>query len=392
MNAVSNLATYACRPETSRGRFHDEPESVNRSPFQRDRDRIIHSAAFRRLKYKTQVFVFHEGDNYRTRLTHSLEVSQIARSVSRALGGNEDVAEAVALAHDLGHTPFGHAGEDALDKAMAPYGGFDHNDQALRILTMLERRYADFDGLNLTWETLEGVVKHNGPLVGDGSGPLSITMAEYVKRHDLELHTHAGLEAQIAALADDIAYNNHDIDDGLRAGLFTIEALKEVPLAGPVLSKVEEKYPELELSRLIHETVRRMMNLMVTNLLEETRVRLANTMPQSAQDIRVLGEPTAVFLGEMRKNDKALKDFLFSSMYRHDKVNSMTDKARLVVDTLFRHFHAAPEQLPEEWQRRCDAPGNPQTARAVADYIAGMTDRYALDVYGGILPKDGSTQ
>jgi dGTPase len=391
MNAVLNLASYACRPETSRGRFHEELESANRSPFQRDRDRIIHSAAFRRLKYKTQVFVFHEGDNYRTRLTHSLEVSQIARSVSRALGGNEDVAEAVALAHDLGHTPFGHAGEDALDKAMAPYGGFDHNDQALRILTTLERRYADFDGLNLTWETLEGVVKHNGPLEGEGSGALPTTIANYVKKHDLELHTHAGLEAQIAALADDIAYNNHDIDDGLRAGLFTIEALKKVPLAGPVLSEVEGKYPGLELSRLIHETVRRMIHLMVTDLLEETRSRLAAAKPQSAQDIRNLGEPTAVFSEEMRKNDRALKEFLFSSMYRHDRVTLMTDKARRVVGELFRHFHHAPDQLPEEWQQRCDAPERPRTARAIADYIAGMTDRYALDVHGGIFPEDGET-
>ncbi|MDP7669376.1 MAG: deoxyguanosinetriphosphate triphosphohydrolase [Alphaproteobacteria bacterium] len=391
MNAVLNLASYACRPETSRGRFHEELESANRSPFQRDRDRVIHSAAFRRLKYKTQVFVFHEGDNYRTRLTHSLEVSQIARSVSRALGGNEDVAEAVALAHDLGHTPFGHAGEDTLDKAMAPYGGFDHNDQALRILTTLERRYADFDGLNLTWETLEGVVKHNGPLEGEGSGALPTTIANYVKKHDLELHTHAGLEAQIAALADDIAYNNHDIDDGLRAGLFTIEALKKVPLAGPVLSEVEGKYPGLELSRLIHETVRRMIHLMVTDLLEETRSRLAAAKPKSAQDIRNLGEPTAVFSKEMRKNDRALKEFLFSSMYRHDRVTLMTDKARRVVGELFRHFHHAPDQLPEEWQQRCDAPERPQTARAIADYIAGMTDRYALDVHGGIFPEDGET-
>jgi len=389
MNAVLNLAPYACRPETSRGRFHDEPESESRSSFQRDRDRIIHSAAFRRLKYKTQVFVFHEGDNYRTRLTHSLEVSQIARSVSRALGGNEDVAEAVALAHDLGHTPFGHAGEDALDLVMVSYGGFDHNEQALRILTTLERRYAEFNGLNLTWETLEGVVKHNGPLVGEGCDPLPSTIAEYVKDHDLELHTHAGLEAQIAALADDIAYNNHDIDDGLRAGLFSIEALKEVPLAGPVLSRVEKKYPGLELSRLIHETVRRMINLMVTDLLEETRTRLADANSQSAQEIRELGTPTAVFSDEMQKNDKALKKFLFSSMYRHDRVNRMTDKARQVVEELFRHFHDAPDQLPEEWEQRCKLPGSPQTARAVADYIAGMTDRYALGVHEGIFPGNG---
>ncbi len=242
--AQAVLAPYACRPEDSRGRLHAEPDSAMRSPFQRDRDRIIHSAAFRRLKHKTQVFVYHEGDHYRTRLTHSLEVAQIARTISRALGLNEDLAEALALAHDLGHTPFGHAGEDALAEVMRPFGGFDHNDQTLRILTRLEQRYAEFDGLNLTWETLEGTVKHNGPLLRPGeSAPLPATIAEYVGRHDLELATWPSAEAQVAALSDDIAYNNHDIDDGLRAGLFAVADLAEVPLVGPVVARGRRALP-----------------------------------------------------------------------------------------------------------------------------------------------------
>ncbi|MEQ8369201.1 MAG: dNTP triphosphohydrolase, partial [Alphaproteobacteria bacterium] len=268
------LAPYACRPQHSRGRLYAEAESPGRSAFQRDRDRVVHSTAFRRLQYKTQVFVFHEGDHYRTRLTHSLEVAQIARSVARRLGGHEDLAEALALAHDLGHTPFGHAGESALNEAMADHGGFDHNGQTLRILTLLERRYAAFDGLNLTWETLEGVVKHNGPLIdragGDTSG-LAYAIAAYAARHDLQLHTHAGLEAQIAALADDIAYNNHDLDDGLRAGLFSVADLAELPLADAAVAEVVERYPDLEAGRLVHETVRRLINRMVADMIDESR-------------------------------------------------------------------------------------------------------------------------
>ncbi|MGY8992447.1 MAG: dGTP triphosphohydrolase, partial [Rhodospirillales bacterium] len=249
------LAPYACHPGASRGRLYDEPESATRSPFQRDRDRIIHSAAFRRLEYKTQVFVNHEGDFFRTRLTHSLEVSQIARSACRSLNLNEDIAEALALAHDLGHTPFGHAGEDALQEMMAPYDGFDHNAQSLRIITHLEQRYAEFDGLNLTWETIEGVVKHNGPLIGakGNNKPLPKAIVEYNNKHDLEIDTYASAEAQVASLADDIAYNNHDIDDGLRAGLFAIDDLKDVPLVGPVFSEVQKSYPDIDTSRMIHE-------------------------------------------------------------------------------------------------------------------------------------------
>jgi len=380
MNDATPQAPFACTPQTSRGRRFPEPESPPRSPFQRDRDRIIHSAAFRRLKYKTQVFVYHEGDNYRTRLTHSLEVSQIARSVARALGVNEDMAEAVALAHDLGHTPFGHAGEDALNAAMEPFGGFDHNDQALRILTQLERRYAEFDGLNLTWETLEGVIKHNGPL----TGPLPTTIAHYPKTHDLEVHTYASLEAQIAALADDIAYNNHDIDDGLRAKLFTIDDLADVPLAGPVVYEIQKRYPDLELPRLVHETVRRLINLMVHDLLDETNRRLAQAKPRSAQDIREFGSPIAAFSDTMGENDKALKKFLFASMYRHERVNVMTANAGRVMAELFTYFHGNPGALPESWPAEADGPGTAITARLVADYIAGMTDRYALKAHDDI--------
>ncbi len=383
----SPAAAFACRPEESRGRDFAEPESPTRTCFQRDRDRIVHAGAFRRLKYKTQVFVYHEGDYYRTRLTHSIEVAQIARSISRALGLNEDLAEAVALAHDFGHTCFGHAGEDALNQAMAPHGGFDHNEQTFRILTLLERRYAEFDGLNLTWETLEGIVKHNGPLVGPGAGPnardgesVPATVAAYCRdKRDLELDTFASAEAQVAALSDDIAYNNHDIDDGLRAGLFSLDDLRDLPSVGPVLAEVEARYPGLEESRVIHETIRRVIDLMVTNLLAETRRRIAELRPDSAAAVRALPAPLVAFSDEMRQNDRALRTFLFQRMYRHYKVNRMTSKARRVVRELFDHYLARPDCLPDEWQ--AEARDLPEAARArlVADYIAGMTDRYALD-------------
>ena len=375
MCAQSVLASYACHPEKSRGRLHAEPESATRTCFQRDRDRIIHSAAFRRLEYKTQVFVNHEGDFFRTRLTHSLEVSQIARSVCRCLNLNEDLAEALALAHDLGHPPFGHAGEFALQEMMAPYGGFDHNAQSIKVVTRLETRYAEFDGLNLTWEALEGVVKHNGPLKGD----IPLGIAEYLPEHDLEIHTYASAEAQIAALADDIAYNNHDIDDGLRAGLFSIDDLTDVPLVGPVIAQVRKAYPDLDESRLIHETVRRMIGLMVEDLLDETRRRLADAKPQSPDDVRGLGAPVAAFSDAMKANDSALKKFLFANMYRHYKVNRMTSKARRVVKDLFNLLVDEPQCLPTEWRRAAKGRGDIVTAQLVADYVAGMTDRHALD-------------
>ncbi|MCK6454390.1 MAG: deoxyguanosinetriphosphate triphosphohydrolase [Alphaproteobacteria bacterium] len=386
MPALLNLAVFACRAEQSRGRRHAEPESRMRSAFQRDRDRIIHSAAFRRLKYKTQVFVYHEGDYYRTRLSHSLEVAQIARTVSRALGLDEDLAEALALAHDLGHTPFGHSGEDALDEAMKPYGGFDHNDQTLRVLTLLERRYAEFDGLNLTWETLEGVVKHNGPL--DDPPP---SIRAYVAEHDLELATWPGAEAQVAALADDIAYNNHDIDDGLRAGLFDVDALAEVPLVGPVFADLMARYPGLERGRLIHEAVRALIGLMVEDLLDETNRRLAAGKPQSADEIRRMDRPVVAFSDAMRANDGALKRFLFQRMYRHYRVNRMTSKARRVVRDLFDLFLAEPETLPTEWREQTTGAATPTTARVVADYIAGMTDRYALDEHSRLFNPYGAS-
>ena len=372
-------APYASHPKKSRGRLHPEPESDMRSPFQRDRDRIIHSTAFRRLKHKTQVFVYHEGDLYRTRLTHSLEVAQIARSVARALGLDEDLAEALALAHDLGHTPFGHAGEDALNAEMRPYGGFSHNDQTLRILTSLERRYAEFDGLNLSWETLEGTVKHNGPLAGRSNRrPLPPSIAEYDRRHPLELDTHPGLEAQVAALADDIAYNNHDIDDGLRAGLFAVADLAEVPLVGPVFADLNQRYPGLEEPRLIHEAIRRLIDRMVRDLVAETGKRLQEEGVRSVEEVRHLGQPLAAFSEEMRNHDRALKHFLYERMYRHYRVNRMSSKARRVVHELFQLFLAEPECLPAEWQA-LTGPGKTDTARVVADYLAGMTDRFALD-------------
>ncbi len=375
------LAPYACSPLQSRGRFHAEPESATRTCFQRDKDRIIHSGAFRRLEYKTQVFVNHEGDFFRTRLTHSLEVSQIARSVCRCLDLNEDLAESLALAHDLGHPPFGHAGEDALKEMMEPYGGFDHNAQSLRVVTRLEARYAGFDGLNLTWETLEGVVKHNGPLLGPGKSvdDLPRTISDYTENHDLEIGTYAGAEAQVAAIADDIAYNNHDIDDGLRAGLFTVEDLADVPLAGPVFAEVRKTYPDLDPSRMIHEAVRRMIGLMVNDLLTETKRRLAEAGPKSAADVRGLDTPVAAFSQTMRGHDKGLKAFLFENMYRHYKLNRMTSKARRVVRDLFRLLVSEPGCLPTEWRKKAGEPDSAVTAELVADYIAGLTDRFALD-------------
>jgi dGTPase len=374
------LAPYASKPEESRGRLHPEPEHPTRSAFQRDRDRIIHSTAFRRLTHKTQVFVYHEGDHYRTRLTHSLEVAQIARTISRALGLDEDLAETLALAHDLGHTPFGHAGEEALNAEMARFGGFSHNDQTLRILTRLERRYAEFDGLNLTWESLEGTVKHNGPLRGAGiERSVPPTIAEYDSCHPLALETFPSAEAQVAALADDIAYNNHDIDDGLRAGLFAVADLADVPLVGPVFHGVAARYPGIEEPRLIHESIRRLIDRMVGDLIGETCGRLADSTLGSVDEVRELNAPIVDFSDEMRRNDRALKEFLFERMYRHHRVKRMSSKAHRVVHDLFALYLAEPQRLPREWRELAAGPNEPSTARVAADYLAGMTDRFALD-------------
>ena len=375
------LAAYSTLPWESRGRLHAEREDPTRSPFQRDRDRIIHSTAFRRLKHKTQVFVYHEGDHYRTRLTHSLEVAQIARTICRTLKLDEDLGEAVALAHDLGHTPFGHAGEEALHGAMKPYAGFDHNAQTLRILTKLEDRYAEFNGLNLTWETLEGAVKHNGPLLKPGRtlDSLPAAIVEYCRDHDLELVGHAGPEAQVAALSDDIAYNNHDIDDGLRAGLFEVNDLLELPLVGEMFTIVTQKYPGIDQTRLIHEAVRRVINAMVEDVLAETRKRLKETAPKSVDDIRALGRPVVAFSERMAATDRTVKAFLYKRMYEHWKLNRSHSKARRVVVDLFELLFAEPNCLPSPWREKAEQAATHARARVVADYIAGMTDRFALD-------------
>ena len=381
LSGAEYRAPYASDPGQSRGRRFDEPESRTRSIYQRDRDRIIHSGAFRRLQYKTQVFVFHEGDHYRTRLTHSLEVAQIARSLSRVLKIDEDLAEALALAHDLGHPPFGHAGEEGLQKVMAPYGGFDHNGQALRLVTHLEARYAGFDGLNLTWETLEGLAKHNGPLIAapGQTERLPWAVADYAAQQDLELHTQPGIEAQIAAVSDDIAYNTHDVDDGLRAGLFTMDDLAELPLLGPVIGEISANHSDLDQSRMIHETTRRMIDRMVDDLLTETRARLDADKPGSASEIRALHRPVVAMSDEMMASNKVLKAFLFERMYRHYRVNRMTSKARRVVGELFDLFLSDPGCLPTSWRSRAEELEDTARARLVVDYIAGMTDRYALD-------------
>ena len=385
MAGPNAFAPFACHPETTRGRRFPEPESATRSAYQRDRDRIVHSAAFRRLKHKTQVFVYHEGDHYRTRLTHSLEVAQVARSISRILGLDEDLAEALALAHDLGHTPFGHAGEEALDIAMEGYGGFDHNAQTLRILTTLEHRYAEFDGLNLTWEALEGVVKHNGPLLDSeghcltAAGALPVAIVEYNGDHDLELDTYPGAEAQVAALSDDIAYDSHDVEDGLRAGLFVLDDLAPVPLVGPIIGEVTEKYPGLDQARLIHEVIRRLIDRMVGDLVAETQRRLAEAEPDSAEALRHLPAPVVAFSDVMAGEERELKSFLFKNMYTHYKQVRSHNRARRVVTDLFNLFLAEPDCLPTEWGAKADGAATPHTARLVADYIAGMTDRYALD-------------
>lgn len=372
------LAAYACRPDQSRGRVHAEPESRHRTPFQRDRDRIIHASAFRRLKYKTQVFVYHEGDHYRTRLTHTLEVAQIARTLARALMVNEDLAEAIALAHDLGHTPFAHIGEVYLQKCMEPYGGFDHNDQSLRVLTTLERRYPAWNGLNLSYETLEGVVKHNGPLASGAHDSVQALQAQM----DLRLSTHAPLEAQVAALADDVAYNNHDVEDGLRAGLFTLADLEGLALLAESLRTVRTQWPGMEARYLVPAMVREMIGAMVEDILQETRSRLEELRPDSPDDIRMAGRQCVAFSPAMQNKVDELRDFLFERMYRHYTINRIWLKVERIVTDLFTAFTKNYRLLPDPWQRRVEEAGalgcERACARVVCDYIAGMTDRFAI--------------
>ncbi len=379
-------AAYAQDPAQARGRLVHEQESAFRSCYQRDRDRIIHSSAFRRLKHKTQVFVEHEGDYFRTRLTHSIEVAQVARTIAGALRLNGELTEAVALAHDLGHTPFGHTGEDALDALMQPYGGFDHNAQAVRIVTALERHYAEFDGLNLTWDTLEGIAKHNGPVTGD----LPYALADYNARHDLELHTHASAEAQVAALADDIAYNNHDLHDGLRAGLFAEADICALPIIGEAYAIVEAKYPALDLYRRRHEALRRVFGVMVEDVITTSSAVLTETGVTSAHDIRHLGRPVIRFSDALWRDLKVIRAFLFKHMYRAPAVVEMRERVTSVVEELFPYFMENAEALPEAWHADVAAAADDtQLARLISDYIAGMTDRYALQAHAKLLGGPG---
>ena len=378
------IAPYASDPARARGRRYPEEESSFRSCFQRDRDRIIHASAFRRLKHKTQVFVEHEGDYFRTRLTHSIEVAQVARTMAGALGLNQELTEAVALAHDLGHTPFGHTGEDALNALMAPYGGFDHNAQAVRIVTALERHYAGFDGLNLTWETLEGIAKHNGPVIGE----LPYALADYNAEHDLELHTHASAEAQVAALSDDVAYNNHDLHDGLRAGLFSEEEIANLPIVGDAYAEVDRLYPGLERIRRRHEALRRVFGVMVSDVIDTSRQLLRNSGAQSVEAVRLNGAPVVRFSPALWSDLKQIRAFLFSRMYRAPSVVRMREEVTQVVNDLFPLFLASPTLLPERWLpdlRDCD--GEVAVARMVCDYIAGMTDRFALQEHARLMGK-----
>ncbi|WP_423212893.1 deoxyguanosinetriphosphate triphosphohydrolase [Paracoccus sediminis] len=363
--------------------------STFRSPWQRDRDRIIHSSAFRRLKHKTQVFVEHDGkayrgDYFRTRLTHTIEVAQVARTIAGALGLNADLAETVALAHDLGHPPFGHTGEDALAALMQPYGGFDHNAQALRIVTRLERHYADFDGLNLTWEALEGIAKHNGPV----ADPLPYALAEVNAAWDLELHTNASAEAQVAAVADDVAYNHHDLHDGLRAELFTEDELAELPVVGPAFAEVDRLYPGLDPTRRRYEALRRVFGVMVEDVIAVAQNRLAGLRPQSAQDIRAMDGPIIRFSKPLYQNIKAIKSFLFTRMYRAPSVVVERSNVTAMLNDLFPLFLHDRRQMPDHWCRLAQGAGDEtHCARVVLDYVAGMTDRFAIAEHQRLFPK-----
>ncbi|MHC9237199.1 deoxyguanosinetriphosphate triphosphohydrolase [Pseudooceanicola sp. 502str34] len=380
-------ASYASDPALTRGRLFPEEESHFRSPFQRDRDRIIHASAFRRLKHKTQVFVEHEGDYYRTRLTHSIEVGQVARTIAGTLGLNQELTEAVALAHDLGHPPFGHTGEDALEELMAPYGGFDHNAQAIRIVTKLERHYAEWDGLNLTWETLEGIAKHNGPVGGE----IPWALAEYNARHDLELHTHASAEAQVAALSDDVAYNNHDLHDGLRAELFSTDELAEMPILDTCFAEVDKKYPGLNYYRRRHEALRRFFGVLVEDVISVSQANLKELKPQRVEDIREAGRMMVQFSPGIWKDLKVVREFLFHRMYRAPDVVETRRIVTQMVRDLFPLFMAQPELLPKQWRKDVEEIAGDQTAlaRIVSDYIAGMTDRFAIQEHARLLDGPG---
>jgi len=380
-------SVYACDPERSRGRLFAEPPSKTRSPFRRDCDRVIHSTAFRRLKHKTQVFVFHEGDHYRTRLTHSLEVAQIARALARQLGLDEDLTEALALAHDLGHPPFGHAGERALDACMQAHGGFDHNAQTLRVVTSLEHRYPEFDGLNLTWETLEGIVKHNGPLA-ERSGAavgryrdhgIPSGISDYTRTYDLELWSFASLEAQVAAIADDIAYDAHDIDDGLRAGLFTVDDLKIMPLTAAIIADIARHYPALDDDRRGAELVRELISFLIGAVVSESRGRLQAAKPNSVDDVRHHGEVLIAFSPGAAQAEAEIKSFLKLRMYRHPRVMHVMGDAEQILFDLFARYQKVPGDLPPEWlPPGAEAETETERARRIGNFIAGMTDRFAL--------------
>ncbi|MDP3660803.1 deoxyguanosinetriphosphate triphosphohydrolase [Phenylobacterium sp.] len=372
-------AVYAEDPARSRGRRFPEAESATRTPFARDRDRIIHATAFRRLKEKTQVFVAHEGDNFRTRLTHSLEVAQIARSLATALGLDADLAETIALAHDLGHPPFGHAGEDELERQMSDFGGFDHNVQTFRVITRLERRYPRFDGLNLTWETLEGVIKHNGPVSDRLNRPSWRAIAAFDSEFDLRLDGWASAEAQVAAIADDIAYNNHDVDDGVQAGLFRLSELLDVPLIGPILADVQRRYPDTDPSIQRLEAVREMIGAMVGDVLAETRRRAADSRVATVEDVRNLDHALVGFSRDMAEDLARLRSFLMERMYRHWRVNRTRSQARRILAEMFQLFMAEPDVLPTEWFARSQKRDEDGPAQVVCDYIAGMTDRFAIE-------------
>ncbi len=385
---IPERASWAEYPEHSRGRLTPEPISRTRNAYARDRDRIIHCTPFRRLKGKTQVFVAHEGDHYRTRLTHSLEVAQIARSIAHALRLDTDLAETVALAHDLGHPPFGHAGEDELQAQMKPWGGFDHNVQTFRVVTRLEHRYPQFEGLNLSWETVEGVVKHNGPVSHRLDEPAWKAIADYAPNWDLRLGTFASLEAQAAAIADDIAYNNHDVDDGVQAGLFTLDDLSEVPLIGPVLHGVRKDWPDIDERMIRIEAVRRMIGVMVEDVLAETERRIEAGGIRSSEDVRMADRMLVAFSPGMLADLGVLRQFLFERMYRHYRVNRTRSQARRILAEMFQLFMAEPATLPPEWSGKAATADQAKRARAVCDYIAGMTDRYAIEEHKKLFSLD----